>query len=187
MTSDLHKLDFESSLLNYNADNQVEQQFRLRMQELLKYPNCFERSLLHAHFTGSAWVVDLDHKKALLTHHAKLNRWLQLGGHADGDSNMPRVAAKELCEESGRNDFELTSEEIFDIDIHIIPAKRDVPEHEHYDVRYLFLGDSTLPLQKNHESNELAWVDFEALADKVDANDSIMRMLNKTLKKIDQM
>lgn len=187
MTFDQNRLDFESALQLYQPDNQLEEDFRLRMLELLNYPNCFERSLLHGHFTGSAWVVDIDRKKVLLTHHAKLNKWLQLGGHADGDSNMHRVASKELREESGRNDFKLTSIAFFDIDIHTIPAKKDVPEHEHYDVRYLFLGDSELPLEKNHESNELAWVSYEELSEKVDANDSIMRMLNKILKKIDQM
>ena len=49
------------------------------------HPDCCERTLATGHFTGSAWLVSADGDRVLLTHHRKLNRWLQLGGHADGD------------------------------------------------------------------------------------------------------
>lgn len=182
MDFDESKKALEKALTSYHSNYPEEMVFRGRMLELLNFPNCFERSLLHAHFTGSAWVVDLKRKKVLLMHHAKLDRWLQLGGHADGDSDMPRVATKELHEESGSTAFELVSEAIFDIDIHTIPQKKDVPEHEHFDVRFLFYGDSQSPLVRNEESLDLAWVSFDKVAEKVDANDSIARMLNKTIK-----
>lgn len=184
MTSDRDRQNFQLALEAYQPENESEKGFKIKMKELLKLQNCFERSLLHAHFTGSAWVIDRQKQKVLLTHHAKLNRWLQLGGHADGDSNMARVAQKELSEESGRTDFKMLSLQIFDIDIHTIPGKKDVPEHEHFDVRYLFYGNSELPLEKNHESNALAWVSYEELSAQVDGNDSIMRMLSKTIKRI---
>ena len=57
--------------------------------------NCFERDLLVGHLTGAAWIVDPSRSKVLLTHHRKLNRWLQLGGHADGDPDIFRVAQRE--------------------------------------------------------------------------------------------
>ncbi len=64
-------------------------------------PTCFERSLSIGHITGSAWIVDLNRNQALLTYHRKLNKWLQLGGHADGDPNVFNVALREAQEESG--------------------------------------------------------------------------------------
>src|SRR5689334_8610797 len=56
------------------------------------------------HLTGSAWLVSADGERVLLTHHRKLDRWLQLGGHADGDADLARVALREAEEESGLAD-----------------------------------------------------------------------------------
>lgn len=180
MKFELDRTEFENKLKSYQPTNE-EITFKEKMLSLLAYDNCFERSLLHAHFTGSAWVIDRGQSKALFTHHAKLDRWLQLGGHADGDANICRVANCELIEESGREGFELVSEDIFDIDIHGIPAKGDIPAHDHYDVRFLFIGDANIPLSRNHESKALEWVPFSQIDDLVDGNSSIMRMLNKSL------
>lgn len=181
MTFDKDRKSFSVALRAYAAKDTDEASFKERMIDLLQYENCFERSLLRGHFTASAWVVDPKQKKVLLTHHAKLNKWLQLGGHADGETNMPKVALKELKEESGSDNFRCVDSEIFDIDIHTIPERGEVPEHEHYDVRYLFFGDADVQLIKNHESKELAWVLFDEVSDKVMQNTSIVRMLNKSL------
>src|SRR5579863_7317385 len=54
-----------------------------------------ERARVSGHLTGSAWLVSKDSERVLLTHHRKLNRWLQPGGHADGDSELARVALRE--------------------------------------------------------------------------------------------
>lgn len=181
MTSGADRASFEQSLVNYTPDDSLEKDFKAAMLDLLKFEHCFERKLKHAHFTGSAWVVDLSREKVLLTHHAKLDKWLQLGGHADGNPNICAVAQKELQEESGSCDFHLHSTEIFDIDIHSIPAKGETPEHDHYDIRFLFEGDSVLPLEKNHESKELRWVSFQEVPRLTQGNQSILRMLNKTI------
>lgn len=171
---------FKRSLQSYQPEFEVERAFKEAMLELLNYPNCFERSLLHAHFTGSAWVVNQDLSKALLTHHAKLDKWLQLGGHADGMENIAEVAKKELQEESGLRNFKLFDDQIFDLDIHTIPERKGVPEHEHFDVRYLFLTDEKEALSINHESKEMAWVPLSSIAQLCNKNDSIMRMIKKT-------
>jgi len=181
MSFDQDRSNFERLLTQYQSEFEEEVAFKSRMLDLLTFENCFERSLLHAHFTGSAWVIDPSSKKFLMTHHAKLNKWLQLGGHADGDANMQRVAFKELLEESGSEEFSLQSEHIFDVDIHTIPERKGVPEHDHYDVRFLFIGDASKPLFKNHESKELRWVSSEELTDLIEPNSSISRMLNKSL------
>lgn len=116
------------------------------------HENCFERSLKEGHITASAWLLRQDGKKALLMHHAKLNCWVQFGGHADGDSDVLRVAIKEAQEESGVMGIEPVSLEIFDIDIH------NVGDHLHYDIRFLLQIKSDEIPQQNHESNGFLWV-----------------------------
>ena len=94
------------------------------------------RERLAGHFTASAWLVDGAGERVLLTHHRKLDRWLQLGGHADGDRDFARVALREAEEESGLTGLSVEPA-IFDLDAHWIPEHKDVPAHCHYDVRFV--------------------------------------------------
>lgn len=95
----------------------------------------FVRERIAGHFTGSAWLVSGDGQRVMLTHHRKLDRWLQLGGHADGDADLAAVALREAEEESGLPGLSLESAAIFDLDRHWIPARGEVAGHWHYDVR----------------------------------------------------
>jgi 8-oxo-dGTP pyrophosphatase MutT (NUDIX family) len=148
-------------------------------QFVLDNADCFQRSLLIGHVTGSAWILDKDREKTLLTHHRKLNKWLQPGGHADGDSLVSRVAMREAEEESGLEDLNLVSDEIFDIDIHLIPARKNEPEHYHYDCRFLIqcTGDETYTV--SDESHDLAWIPLVEIKKYTD-EPSILRMVDKT-------
>ena len=56
------------------------------------HPDCFARTCIPGHITGSVWRASHDHTRFLLTHHRKLNRWLQLGGHSDGNPNPVKYA-----------------------------------------------------------------------------------------------
>jgi 8-oxo-dGTP pyrophosphatase MutT (NUDIX family) len=96
----------------------------------------FVRGRLDGHFTASAWLVDRGGTRLLMTHHRKLGLWLQLGGHADGDRDLARVALREAEEESGLAGLSVVPE-IFDLDRHWIPEHKGVPDHWHYDVRYV--------------------------------------------------
>ena len=144
------------------------------------HANCFLRSCLTGHLTGSAWVVDPARRQVVLTHHRKLDRWLQLGGHADGDPDLLAVALREAKEESGLTRLRPLSKAPFDVDRHRIPARGVVAEHWHYDLRFLFEADPAEPLVVSHESHDLAWV---PLADVVRLNptESMLRMVRKTL------
>lgn len=167
-------------LSSYQSTFEAEYHFKDSMLALLVNPSCFERSLLHAHFTASAWVVDEHFGQALLTHHAKLDRWLQLGGHADGEEDLALVAQKELVEESGLAQAKFYSNAIFDLDIHTIPARKGVPQHEHYDVRFLFVANREEKIVFNHESKEVTWVPMKSIPSLCNGNDSIVRMIQKT-------
>lgn len=141
-----------------------------------EYVNCFERTLAIGHVTGSAWVVDPHRTCVLLTHHAKLNKWLQPGGHADGDPDILRVALREAREETGLRSLRAVSETIFDVDVHEIPARGPESAHVHYDIRFLLEADRAEPLTISTESHELAWVTLHEV-DKLNTDRSVLRMV----------
>jgi hypothetical protein len=94
------------------------------------------RERLEGHFTGSAWLVSGDGLRVLLTHHRKLGRWLQLGGHADGDRDLARVALREAEEESGLPDLSVEGGPS-STGPPLDSGRGDVPGHWHHDVRYV--------------------------------------------------
>lgn len=139
----------------------------------------FLRGRLAGHFTSGAWLVSADGQRILMTHHRKLERWLQLGGHADGERNMAVVALKEAQEESGLPGLTVDGGEIFDLDRHWIPERKDVPGHWHYDVRYVVRAGADENFVVSEESLELAWRSISDVAN--DADESMSRMARKWL------
>lgn len=140
----------------------------------------FTRERLAGHVTASAWLVDRTRARVLLTHHRKLDRWLQLGGHADGDRDLARVALREAQEESGLDGLSVEPS-IFDLDRHWIPERRDVPGHWHYDVRYIVRAGESEAYAVSDESHDLAWRDIAAIALDADLDPSLRRMAGKWL------
>lgn len=175
-----HLLDLLEKYTPYDADEQIHVQEMHRLVH--DHQDAFLRMRAEGHMTASAWLVDVKSKKVVLLHHAKLNRWLQPGGHADGNENLVSVAMKELQEETGLEGFNLYNQGIFDIDIHVIPSRKREKEHRHYDVRFLFIGDSAIQPVKNHESKEVRWVDWKDVSALSGNEKSILRMLEKTAK-----
>ena len=170
-----------STLQAYPSPDPDEIVFVPRFLELLRHADAYQRTHLPGHITGSAWIVDASRKFVLLTHHAKLNKWLQPGGHADGDENILNVALREVNEETGLHPPGTPQQSPFDIDIHPIPARPDFPEHLHYDVRFLFVADKNDPLLLSEESNALAWVPLAEVAAISQHNRSMIRMVDKLL------
>jgi 8-oxo-dGTP pyrophosphatase MutT (NUDIX family) len=144
-------------------------------------PACFHRELSIGHVTGAAWLVDPSHTSVLLTHHRKLDRWLQLGGHADGEGDILEVALSEAREESGITSISILSHKIYDIDIHVVPARGVDPEHLHYDVRFA-LRAHDLRYTVSSESHDLQWVPINALSS-ITNEPSMVRMAEKWLRK----
>ena len=142
-------------------------------------PDCFERTCLEGHITASAWILSHDRKHFLLTHHRKLSRWLQLGGHADGDSRVDQVALREAQEESGMQNFVFYDEGSrripIDVDIHEIPARGKEPCHWHYDIRYCLVAGPEQELVVSDESHDLRWFQMNQL-EEVASEESLLRM-----------
>lgn len=133
----MHRKRLLSLLDSYQQNYQKEAECVIRFLRFVEtQPECFERSLAVGHITGSGWLVNHDGTHVLLTHHRKINQWLQLGGHADGNPDILEVAMKETMEESGLTDIRPVSPEIFDLDIHYIKAIGSESGHDHYDVRF---------------------------------------------------
>lgn len=145
-----------------------------------EHTDCCERTLAGGHFTGSAWLVSADGLRVLLTHHRKLDRWLQLGGHADGDGDLAAVALREAEEESGLTGLSVEGE-LFDLDRHLIPARGREPEHWHYDVRFVVRASDNEAFVPSEESHALAWRAIDEIANDAQADDSLRRMANKWL------
>lgn len=154
-----HRKNILSLLKNYQPAETDEIAFKDKMIAFANaHSDCFERSNKKGHFTASCWLLSKDGNAALLMHHMKLDRWFQLGGHADGDSNLLDVAIKEAQEESGIQGVEAVSEKIFDVDVHEIPANKQDEAHYHYDVRFLLRVASDEDFILNEESKELRWI-----------------------------
>lgn len=138
----------------------------------------FVRARLAGHFTASAWLVNAAGTHLLMTHHRKLDRWLQLGGHADGDRDLAAVALKEAEEESGLTGL-VVEPEMFDLDRHWIPERGDVPGHWHYDVRYVVRATGSEDFAVSDESHALTWREIDALLAEPGIDPSIVRMAEK--------
>ena len=155
----MNRTEFRAQLAGLDLSNRpAETPLRQRMLELLDTtPDCFLRTSFPAHFTGSALVVSADGSRALLHHHRKLDRWMQFGGHCDGEEDVLRVAQREALEESGVEGLILASPRPFDLDIHEIPDRKTEPAHFHYDVRWVLIAPENPVFIVSEESHQLQW------------------------------
>ncbi len=147
---------------------------------LAAHTDVFERSNQVGHLTGSSWLVSEDGVRVLLMHHRKLDRWLQPGGHADGETDLACVALREAQEETGVTGLRV-DDGVFDLDRHRIPARGDEPEHWHYDVRYVVRAGADERLVVNAESRALAWRPVAEVAEDESLDVSLRRMARKWL------
>lgn len=162
--------------------DKAEAAFIPRFTELLKNePRCFYRDCFPAHITGSAILLNPHGDEILMNHHASLDKWMNFGGHADGEEDILAVAIRETMEESGITAFKPITSDIIDIDIHTIPANasKAEPEHYHFDIRYAMQMTDDQPPIISHESKDLQWMDFDQALKSIDANDSLIRLITK--------
>lgn len=172
-------------IVRFPKESEVVDRIRLLVKT---HPDCFERTCRPGHITGSAWVLSHDQKRCLLVHHAKLNRWLQPGGHADGEIEIAEVALREAREETGLTRLTLPTIDghlvPLDLDVHLIPERRG-PDgtliddaHEHHDVRFLLIAEPDQATILSEESHDLGWFTHDEVLTLTN-EESVLRMLRK--------
>lgn len=162
------------------GEREIAERFR---EFVAAHPDCLWRHGLPGHVTASAWLLSADGGQALLTHHRKLGRWLQLGGHVDGDPQLERACLREAREESGIAALALVpfggdAVVPLDLDVHPIPARGAEPAHAHWDVRFLLRATRDEPLVCSDESHALRWFAPAELR-QVTAEASVLRLADK--------
>jgi 8-oxo-dGTP pyrophosphatase MutT (NUDIX family) len=173
-------------LENHQTSFVEEIEFQKQMIDFLEQNDDFAlRSNLIGQITGSAWVVNKEHTKALLIHHKKLNKWLQIGGHIEAtDQTIEETVLREVKEESGLKTLKLLSSSIYDIDIHTIPQNKEVAEHLHFDIRLIIEADENEALiPQNEEILDIKWYDLHEVQNLTESttttDQSIKRMVDK--------
>jgi len=179
----MDRSDFSRLLDRYQDRHSNEVATIERFRRLLDDERCFFRDCFPGHMTSSAWIVSRETRSALLTHHRKLERWLQLGGHADGEIDVLASAVREAEEESGLQGFRAMPEsgavEILDLDIHDIPARASEPQHLHYDIRFLLeVSQCQVIRHEENESKEVRWFSTDELEIRF-REESLLRMARK--------
>ena len=147
----------------YNEQEETEK--RLMLQYMDTFPDLLTRENEMAHFTASCWIVNPARTHALMAFHNLYQSWAWLGGHADGEEDLLRVALREANEESGivgarplRND--IFSLEILGVDGHV-KRGRYVATHLHLNCTYLLEADDRLPIRvKADENSAVRWIPF---------------------------
>lgn len=145
------------------ADPRVSETADLFLAFIRRRDDCFSRSCAEGHVTGSAFVTTPDYTRVLLVLHGKLGRWLQPGGHCEPGESALEAARREALEETGLNGRPALGGELFDVDIHEIPARGEAPAHLHYDARFLLFSPELAP-ELSEESGDVAWFSLERAA-----------------------
>lgn len=162
-------------LTSYVPRDEQQAHTRARILAFLhEHPDALLRTRLEGHLTAAALLLDHAGERALLTHHRKLDKWLQLGGHCDGDGNLVAAALREAVEESGIAELAIDPRPI-DLDIHPIPARPGEPEHLHLDVRFVVHAPQNAVETVSDESHELGWFTPEE-ARTILTDDSVLRL-----------
>lgn len=170
------------ALLDYQPAEPREQEFRARMLRLLDAEQPLSRHhFVPGHLTASAFVLSPETDAVLLIFHRKLRIWVQPGGHVEpGDLDLEAAARREVAEEVGLSlaaPRSLPAAGVFDLDIHDIPARKDEPAHQHFDVRFC-LQSPTRDFAVSDEVVDARWVALAEIA-QLTSDESVLRATRK--------
>lgn len=138
-----------------------------RQNKLLNYLNSHSDDELtdwnnfDGHVVAGGFIYSKEDNKFLVLYHRDLKMYLYPGGHVDSNDKNPLEASKrEILEETGLSNLEqliIENDEMLpiDIDTHMIGynERLNLPEHYHFDFRYLFIIDKIENI--NFDSDEL--------------------------------
>ena len=183
-------MELVDALNRFRPCNEQEETDKNQILSLLSGgQDLYTRDNTVAHLTASSWVVSPDRKQVLLIYHNLYRSWAWMGGHADGDRDLCRVALRETREESGLQDLTLVSPDIFSLESLTVDGheKRGkfVSSHLHLNVTYLLEADPRQPIRvKPDENSGVAWFPVEEVAGKVSEPWMMQRIYSKLMKKV---
>jgi 8-oxo-dGTP pyrophosphatase MutT (NUDIX family) len=179
----MQKKQLESHIIAYLAHHENDSHALETLDFLATQEAFWQRENQAGHLTASSFIVNEARNKALLTHHLKLDKWFQLGGHIEPqDATIFEAAMREAKEESGLLSLRLAKQTLFDIDVHLIPcSKSGFPAHNHYDVRVLLIANENeaINFDKN-ESKQVKWFYFDDIR-AVSTEIAMHRMVEKAI------
>jgi 8-oxo-dGTP pyrophosphatase MutT (NUDIX family) len=153
-------------LRTFSPSSREESRDLARLEALVGEPNPWDRSL-PLHVTGSAIVVHPASSRVLLRWHERLQRWLQVGGHAEADDHTPyEVAAREATEETGLVDLAPWPDSehpmLLQVIVVAVPAGKGEPAHEHGDLRFLLATADPSAIVRENDDAHLRWMPIAA-------------------------
>lgn len=181
-------MDTLSLIKKYSPFNMQETSERdIMLDVLCGEPDCFLREAVKGHFTASSWIVNKDFTKVLFCYHRIYDSWSWVGGHADGDTDLLRVALKEAREETGVLPVEIYPDifslEILPVSGHIKKGEY-VPSHLHYNLTFLIVADENAPVRiKPDENTGVKWISLEDIKNASTEKWMIETVYNKLISK----
>lgn len=149
-----------------------------RQTRLINYLNTHDDNQIvdwnnfDGHVVAGGFVFAKEEKKFLVLYHNDLKMYLYPGGHVDCNDTDPLSASiREVKEETGLtnlNQLQLVDDIMvpIDIDTHMIGynTRLNLPEHYHFDFRYLFMIDKIEDIKlDNEELSNFQWIDLNEL------------------------
>jgi 8-oxo-dGTP pyrophosphatase MutT (NUDIX family) len=143
------------------------------LAHLAAHPDGLWKPCAAGHITAGALVIDPPRERVLLTLHAKLRMWLQMGGHCEPeDTTIAGSALREGAEESGIEGLRLLVPGPVQLDRHLTPCAW------HLDVQYAAVAPEGAVESISDESLDLRWFGYDEAADIADG--SVRSLLART-------
>ncbi len=167
------------------ADEKEARDIQRIIDLIAAHPDIFSMTCEVGHITASAAIIEPESRRTLLHYHKRLGRWLQVGGHAEYETDFAQVALREAREETGLPDLQHWPPDAapapIDYDVHTIPQSGDAPKHLHLDFRYVLATrqpEALAPIAG--ESTRFRWLSSADVRDLGAAIDgSLRRLLGK--------
>ena len=163
----------------------------IRQLDLINYLNLhndkdvYNWNNFDGHVTVGGFIYSREFNKFLMLYHKDLNMYLYPGGHIDtSDGDMLSAVKREIREETGLINLEqltICDNKLipFDIDTHLIRYNKrlDLPEHFHFDFRYLFFVDKVENVDvDNTELENYKWISIDELRNDSNYSNVVMKL-----------
>lgn len=158
---------------------------KLRQEKFVEFLNKYNDDCItdwnnfDGHIVASGFVYAEKDHKFLVLYHNDLKTYLYPGGHIDNnDINPLDTAKREIEEETGLMNLKqiiIGNDKLIpiDIDTHIIEYNKrlNLPQHYHFDFRYLFIIDKIEDVKIDvDELSNYKWIDINEFKNNLNCN-----------------